>query len=282
MFGRLRQVPVNRDFDGCHADGSGRAGAPRAGEARGGQGGREAPRPEARRNPYGVMGPGRGSVGERPDLSRSRAGRQSGATAPDRAAAWRRRRRTGHDRALVAAPAHLCRDLAARAVRGSRRRLSVVPEGGKRPLRGGRGRHRDQPQDHRRPGRRRPASLRRRSPEDFPGRLQPGRRDGLRGRPRRARPVAGGRRSERIAPLFAGATPTATADRHQTLFFVGHGTADRRIPFAAAVRARAELARIGVPTAFHAYPGMGHAVGIAETADLSAWLSNQSTTPPPP
>ena len=58
-------------------------------------------------------------------------------------------------------------------------------------------------------------------------------------------------------------------------FFIGHGTADPRIPFAGATSARAALERIGVPVAFHAYQGMGHATDAAETRDLSAWLAER-------
>ncbi len=58
-------------------------------------------------------------------------------------------------------------------------------------------------------------------------------------------------------------------------FFVAHGTADPRIPFRDAIAARATLAKLGVPTDFHAYSGMGHTVGDAETRDLGAWLSER-------
>lgn len=59
-------------------------------------------------------------------------------------------------------------------------------------------------------------------------------------------------------------------------FFVGHGTADERIPFASATAARAELDRLGVPNEFHAYPGMHHETGDREISDLNTWLVARS------
>ncbi|MCX8252637.1 Phospholipase/carboxylesterase [Beijerinckiaceae bacterium RH AL1] len=59
-------------------------------------------------------------------------------------------------------------------------------------------------------------------------------------------------------------------------FFIGHGTADPRIPIAAATAARSSLEHLGVPVAFHAYPGMGHATNESETQDLAAWLAARS------
>ena len=75
--------------------------------------------------------------------------------------------------------------------------------------------------------------------------------------------------------LFPSATAglPARPDLAHAAFFVAHGTADPRIPFAAATSARATLDRLGVPVAFHAYPGMGHTTDADETRDLSAWLA---------
>ena len=73
--------------------------------------------------------------------------------------------------------------------------------------------------------------------------------------------------------------PSATAhlpprsDLAREAFFVAHGTADKRIPFASATAAHATLERLGVPTEFHAYAGMPHGTGAAEIRNLSAWLS---------
>ena len=81
------------------------------------------------------------------------------------------------------------------------------------------------------------------------------------------------------AVLSGTMLPSATAhlppkaDLAREAFFVAHGTADARIPFASATAAHATLTRLGVPTAFHAYLGMPHGTGPAEIRDLSAWLS---------
>ncbi len=68
---------------------------------------------------------------------------------------------------------------------------------------------------------------------------------------------------------------SAKTDRSHEAFFVGHGGTDDRIPLTAATAAREELTTLGVPTAFHAYPAMGHATGDAEVKDLSAWLTTR-------
>lgn len=73
---------------------------------------------------------------------------------------------------------------------------------------------------------------------------------------------------------LAGLPPRAALAEESV--FVGHGTADPRIPFASAEAARATLQRLGVPFAFHAYAGMGHATDAAETHDLSEWLAERA------
>ena len=77
--------------------------------------------------------------------------------------------------------------------------------------------------------------------------------------------------------LFPSATVAlpARVDLASESFFVAHGTADPVIPFSAATAARASLARLGVPTTFHAYSGMGHTIGPQETSDVAAWLAEQ-------
>jgi phospholipase/carboxylesterase len=59
-------------------------------------------------------------------------------------------------------------------------------------------------------------------------------------------------------------------------FFIGHGTADPRIPVGAARAATAALGRLGVPNSLHLYAGMGHAIDAAETQDLDAWLAREA------
>jgi phospholipase/carboxylesterase len=62
------------------------------------------------------------------------------------------------------------------------------------------------------------------------------------------------------------------ADRTHVSFFIGHGTADPRIPLAGATSARAALTKLGVPVTFHVYPGMGHETGATELHDFGAWV----------
>lgn len=69
------------------------------------------------------------------------------------------------------------------------------------------------------------------------------------------------------------------ADRTQDSFFIGHGTADDRIPFGAAAAARAALETLGVPMSFHRYAGMRHETGEAEIKDFSAWLTERLAGP---
>ena len=78
--------------------------------------------------------------------------------------------------------------------------------------------------------------------------------------------------------LFPSATAKLppTADLAREAFFVAHGTSDPVIPFAAAEAARAKLAKLEVPTVFHAYAGMAHTIGPQETRDLAAWLSERA------
>ena len=75
-------------------------------------------------------------------------------------------------------------------------------------------------------------------------------------------------------PSALAGLPDRSALAHAP-FFIGHGTADPRIPFASAGSARASLEHLGVLVAFHAYPGMGHATDAAETRDLAAWLKEK-------
>ena len=67
----------------------------------------------------------------------------------------------------------------------------------------------------------------------------------------------------------------AKPDLGHESFFVGHGEADPVIPFSAATSAHATLTNLGVPTAFHAYPGMAHTTGPQEVRDLAAWLEER-------
>jgi phospholipase/carboxylesterase len=54
--------------------------------------------------------------------------------------------------------------------------------------------------------------------------------------------------------------------------FIGHGTADERIPFAEGKNAFDILKEFGLNTDFHPYTGMGHAISKEELNDLVKWL----------
>jgi phospholipase/carboxylesterase len=54
--------------------------------------------------------------------------------------------------------------------------------------------------------------------------------------------------------------------------FIGHGTADQRLPFASATQARKLLESVSVTPQFHGYEGLGHSINEAEINDLKAWL----------
>jgi len=77
-----------------------------------------------------------------------------------------------------------------------------------------------------------------------------------------------------LFPSALAGLPKAELGREAV--FIGHGTADPRIPFASATTARSALERLGVPVAFHAYPGMLHTTGDAETRDLAGWLATSA------
>lgn len=61
--------------------------------------------------------------------------------------------------------------------------------------------------------------------------------------------------------------------------FIGHGTADARIPFATGKAAHTQLDRLGVPNEFHAYPGMQHETQDREISDLAEWLTSRAAAP---
>lgn len=54
--------------------------------------------------------------------------------------------------------------------------------------------------------------------------------------------------------------------------FIGHGTADDRVPYSAGTEADALLQKLSYQPQFHAYPGIGHSISAAELRDLNAWL----------
>ncbi|MGE8175309.1 alpha/beta hydrolase [Pseudomonas fluorescens] len=54
--------------------------------------------------------------------------------------------------------------------------------------------------------------------------------------------------------------------------FIGHGTADLKLPYSDGSEANSLLQSIALTPEFHAYPGVGHTISAAEMQDLNAWL----------
>jgi phospholipase/carboxylesterase len=57
--------------------------------------------------------------------------------------------------------------------------------------------------------------------------------------------------------------------------FIGHGTADDRIPYSSATNANAYLLSLHFIPSFHSYPGMAHQISEEELADANRWLERQ-------
>ncbi|MEX3772673.1 alpha/beta hydrolase [Pseudomonas sp. MYb118] len=77
--------------------------------------------------------------------------------------------------------------------------------------------------------------------------------------------------SGRILPVLKSELKPDT--RRQSLaIFIGHGTADKRLPFNDGTEADSLLKSLSLKPEFHAYPGVGHTISAAEMQDLSAWL----------
>jgi phospholipase/carboxylesterase len=54
--------------------------------------------------------------------------------------------------------------------------------------------------------------------------------------------------------------------------FIGHGSADNRVPFSGATEAQTVLENLLITPLFHSYAGAGHTITSAEIADLKRWL----------
>lgn len=54
--------------------------------------------------------------------------------------------------------------------------------------------------------------------------------------------------------------------------FIGHGTADDRVPYHDGTAANDLLKKLDYKPEFHAYPGVGHSISAAELRDLNGWL----------
>ncbi|MBK5354728.1 dienelactone hydrolase family protein [Pseudomonas sp. TH41] len=77
--------------------------------------------------------------------------------------------------------------------------------------------------------------------------------------------------SGRILPVLkSGLKPD---EKRQALaIFIGHGTADKRLPYTDGTDADRVLQSLSLKPEFHAYPGLGHNISDAEMQDLNAWL----------
>lgn len=54
--------------------------------------------------------------------------------------------------------------------------------------------------------------------------------------------------------------------------FIGHGTADQKVPYVGATDADRLLQGLSIQPDFHAYPGIGHTISDSEIMDLNSWL----------
>jgi len=60
--------------------------------------------------------------------------------------------------------------------------------------------------------------------------------------------------------------------RESLAIFIGHGTADQRLPLSDGTEANSLLQSVSLEPEFHAYQGVGHSISAEELKDLSAWL----------
>jgi phospholipase/carboxylesterase len=60
--------------------------------------------------------------------------------------------------------------------------------------------------------------------------------------------------------------------RQSLAIFIGHGTADTRLPFSDGTEANSLLKSVSLEPEFHAYQGVGHSISTEEIQDLGAWL----------
>ena len=77
--------------------------------------------------------------------------------------------------------------------------------------------------------------------------------------------------SGRILPVLK--SELKPDEKRQALaIFIGHGTADKRLPYTDGTDADRVLQSLSLKPEFHAYPGLGHNISDAEMQDLNAWL----------
>jgi phospholipase/carboxylesterase len=77
--------------------------------------------------------------------------------------------------------------------------------------------------------------------------------------------------SGRILPVLK--SELKPDEKRQSLaIFIGHGTADKRLPYSDGTEANSLLQSISLEPEFHAYQGVGHNISAEEMQDLNAWL----------
>ena len=64
----------------------------------------------------------------------------------------------------------------------------------------------------------------------------------------------------------------ATQGFGELAVFIGHGTADQRIPLAGAIQADEFLKQHGLQAVMRTYPGLPHSISPQEIADVKGWL----------
>ncbi|MBV4519529.1 dienelactone hydrolase family protein [Pseudomonas sp. SWRI74] len=81
-----------------------------------------------------------------------------------------------------------------------------------------------------------------------------------------------------IAALSGRILPVLQAElkpdekRQSLAIFIGHGTADKRLPLSDGTEANSLLQSVSLEPEFHAYQGVGHSISAEEMQDLNAWL----------
>lgn len=79
--------------------------------------------------------------------------------------------------------------------------------------------------------------------------------------------------SGRVLPVLrADLKANPNAQLKGLAVFIGHGTADSRLPFSGAKDAEAYVKTLGITPEFHGYNGVGHTISQAEVDDLQAWF----------
>lgn len=79
--------------------------------------------------------------------------------------------------------------------------------------------------------------------------------------------------SGKILPVLRSELKPAD-DLKQVAIFIGHGTADQKLPYSGATDADTLLQRLALTPEFHAYPGVGHTISQTEMVDLNSWLQH--------